>query len=103
MDGLAGRQDDGAAVPAASRQSARQDTCQQAANIINICLQDSDLQPGVLNACREHGVWMAWLDAKMPVPQFLRHQGSQRSRAAVSKLLNMFDLVLPETDTVRSL
>ena len=45
---------------------------------------------------------MAWLDAKMPVPQFLHHQSNQRRRAAISKLLNMFDLVLPETDTVCS-
>ncbi|KAL0040816.1 hypothetical protein WJX79_006404 [Trebouxia sp. C0005] len=59
---------------------------------------DPDLQPAVLNACRERGIWLAWLDARMPVPQFLRHQGKQQARANVNKLLCMFDLILPETD-----
>ncbi|KAL0055535.1 hypothetical protein WJX82_001629 [Trebouxia sp. C0006] len=59
---------------------------------------DPELQPAVLNACRERGIWLAWLDARMPVPHFLKHQGKQQARANVNKLLCMFDLILPETD-----
>ncbi|KAL0023326.1 hypothetical protein WJX77_007796 [Trebouxia sp. C0004] len=61
-------------------------------------MQDPELQPVVLNACREQGIWLAWLDARIPVPQFLRYQGKQQARANVNKLLCMFDLILPETD-----
>ena len=63
-------------------------------------LQDSHLQADMLHACRDHGVWLAWLDAKMPVKQFERHHGSQRSRNVIGSLLSMFDLILPETDVV---
>ncbi len=63
-------------------------------------MQDPELQPAVLNACRERGIWLAWLDARMPVPHFLKHQGKQQARANVNKLLCMFDLILPETDVV---
>ncbi len=63
-------------------------------------MQDPELQPAVLNACRDRGIWLAWLDARVPVPQFLRHQGKQQARANVNKLLCTFDLILPETDVV---
>lgn len=63
-------------------------------------LQDSHLQADILHPCREHGVWLAWLDAKVPVKQFERHYGSQRSRNDICSLLSMFDLILPETDVV---
>ena len=63
-------------------------------------MQDPRLQPAVLNACQDHGVWLAWLDASMPVHQFLQHQASQQARTDVSKLLSMFDVILPETDVV---
>lgn len=63
-------------------------------------MQDSRLQAAVLSACRDQGVWLAWLDASMPVHHFLQHQGSQQARTHVSKLLYMFDLILPETDVV---
>lgn len=64
-------------------------------------VQDSNLQAAVLEACCDCGVWLAWLDAKMPVNQFEHHHVSQKSRQEIRRLLNMFDLILPETDVVR--
>lgn len=63
-------------------------------------VQDSNLQAAVLEACCECGVWLAWLDAKMPVKQFERYHSSQKHRQEIRRLLNMFDLILPETDVV---
>lgn len=64
-------------------------------------VQDSSLQAAVLEACCDCGVWLAWLDAKMPVKQFERYHSSQKRRQEIRRLLNMFDLILPETDVVR--
>lgn len=63
-------------------------------------VQDCNLQAAVLEACCNCGVWLAWLDAKMPVKQFEQHHSSQTSRQEIRRLLNMFDLILPETDAV---
>lgn len=63
-------------------------------------VQDCNLQAAVLEACCDCGVWLAWLDAKMPVKQFERYHSSQKSRQEIRRLLNLFDLILPETDVV---
>lgn len=63
-------------------------------------MQDPNLQAEVLEACCDCGVWLAWLDAKMPVKQFERYHSSQKSRQEIRRLLDMFDLILPETDVV---
>ena len=55
----------------------------------------------MLEASQKHGVWLAWLDAKMPTQQFEHNQGCQKRRKQIGRLLGMFDLVLPETDVVK--
>lgn len=65
-----------------------------------LCLQDAQLQAHVIHACRDRGVWLAWLNVRMPEGQFGTHQASQRSRDSMKELLYMFDLIMPEADTV---
>lgn len=66
-------------------------------------VQDAQLQPAIVHACRDRGVWLAWLNVRMPAEQFLQHQSSQKSRRAMKQLLYLFDLIIPETDTVRTI
>lgn len=53
-----------------------------------------------MHACRDRGIWLAWLNVRMTEEQFGLHVASQQSRGTIKELLYMFDLIMPEADTV---
>ena len=63
-------------------------------------MQDTQLQPSIVHACHDRGIWLAWLNVRMGVDQFNMHQATKQSRSSMKELLYLFDLIMPEADTV---